>query len=180
MTNFRQRRSRHERTADADDPPTPEARERRVEACRDAAVRFLSYRPRSVAEVRARLLRHGHDPDVVHAVLEWLRDYNLVDDEAFAEFWAESRAQFRPSGQRLLRYELAQRGVPTETAKTVVERVDEEDGAYRAAVKRAARLSRENEIEFRRKLGSFLQRRGFETEVILHTVERIWREAPVA
>ena len=179
MATFRPRR-RDERTATPDDLPPAEARKRQAQACRDAALRLLSSRPRSVAEVRTRLLRRGHAPDVVDATLTWLHEYELVDDAAFAAFWAETRAQFRPSGQRLLRAELAQRGVPAELAREVVATVDEEEGAYRAAAKRAARLPRADELAFRRKLGGFLQRRGFDHDVVLRTVERVWREIAVA
>jgi regulatory protein len=151
-----------------------------VVSCREAALRFLAYRPRSVAEVRRRLARQGHAPDVIEATVQWLESYHLVDDRAFATFWAESRAQFRPSGPRLLRAELAQRGVSPDLTREVVAGVDEEEGAYRAAAKRAARLAREDEAAFRRKLGAFLERRGFAYDVIARTVERIWREPPVS
>jgi regulatory protein len=180
MATFRPKRRRNERTAAADHLPASEERERLAQACRDAALRFLSYRPRSVAEVESRLLRQGHAPEIVEATLTWLHEYELVDDEAFAAFWTESRTQFRPSGQRLIRAELAQRGVPADLAREAVAAVDEEDGAYRAAAKRATRWSREDELDFRRKLGSFLQRRGFDHDVVLRTVERVWRETPVA
>lgn len=163
-----------------DDPDVPSSDEQALAACRDAALRFLSYRPRSVAEVRRRLTRQGHAADVIEATVQWLAGYQFVDDRAFAEFWAESRAQFRPSGQRLLRVELAQRGVPADLAREVVASVDEEEGAYRAAVKRAAKLARDDEDAFRRKLGAFLERRGFDYDVIARTVERIWREPPVS
>ncbi|MFN8532271.1 MAG: regulatory protein RecX [Dehalococcoidia bacterium] len=130
--------------------------------------------------MRTRLLRQRHAPDIVDETIDWLREYEFVDDEAFAEFWTENRVLFRPRGQRLLRYELARRGVTQETARLAVEGVDEEDGAYRAAIKRATRLPHADEALFRRRLSEFLTRRGFDHEVISRVVERVWREAQVA
>lgn len=151
-----------------------------AQRCREAALRYLAYRPRSAAEVRARLARQGYPPETIEATLGWLEQYALVDDRAFAEFWVESRQQGRPSSQRLIRAELLQRGVPGELARTAVDGVDDEESAYRAAARRAVKLSREDEAVFRRRLRAFLERRGFDYDVIARTVERIWRETPVS
>ena len=144
----------------------------------DTAVRFLARRPRSEYEVWQRLRRAGTDVAVIETVLAQLRRHRLVDDQAFAEYWVDQRQTFRPRGARLLRAELAQRGIArggAEAATAPLEETAEED-AYRAASKRAARLAAGDEAEFTRRLGQWLARRGFGWDTITPVVARLWAE----
>ena len=141
-----------------------------------AALRLLSYRPRSETELRQRLARRGAPPALVDSTIERLRELGLVDDAAFARSWVESRERASPRGQRLLRQELRAKGVNSDASREVVEGVDEAEAALRASARRAASLSGLPQAEFRRRLGDFLRRRGFDYETIRLTVERRWRE----
>jgi regulatory protein len=77
----------------------------------DAAARFLEVRPRSVDEVRRRLREAGYRAELVDGAIERLADLGMLDDEAFARAWVESRDRARPRGERALRSELRRKGV---------------------------------------------------------------------
>jgi regulatory protein len=147
--------------------------------CLNAAFHFLSYRPRSEAELRRRLQRRGFDGDNVAAVMARLKEQGLVDDLAFAQFWKDNRESFRPRSQQLTRLELKQKGVAEEIINRVTAQVDDEDSAYRAALLKARRLSTADYDGFRRRLGEYLKRRGFGYGLIKPTVERVWQECGV-
>jgi len=147
--------------------------------CLNAAFHFLSYRPRSQAELRQRLQRRGFDGDNVAAVLAKLKAQGLVDDLAFAQFWKDNRQSFRPRSQWLTRLELRQKGIAQEIIDRVAAQVDDEDCAYRAAVSKARRLSTTDYEGFSRRLGEYLKRRGFGYGLIKPTVERVWQERGV-
>jgi regulatory protein len=147
--------------------------------CLNAAFHFLSYRPRSQAELRQRLGKRGFDGDNVAAVLARLKERGLVDDLAFAQFWKDNRDSFSPRSQWLTRLELRQKGVPAEIIDRVAAEVDDQDCAYRAAVAKARRLSTADYQNFSRSLGQFLKRRGFGYGLIKPTVERVWQERGV-
>ena len=144
--------------------------------CFNAAVHYLGYRPRSEAEVRERLHRRGFDDESVEAVITKLKEQGLLDDVAFAQFWADNREAFSPRSQRLTRLELRRKGVAGDIIDQVAGEIDDEDSAYRAALGKAGRWSLSDYQSFRRRLGGYLRRRGFNYEVINHTVERMWRE----
>jgi len=144
--------------------------------CLDAATRYLAYRPRSLAEMKTRLTRRGFDEETQQAVLAKLKEQGLIDDAAFARYWAENRASFSPRSQRLTRLELQQKGVAREVVDSVVGTIDDAETAYQAASARLNSLRRLDEIVFRRRLGDYLKRRGFGYEVIGSTVNRMWRE----
>jgi regulatory protein len=144
--------------------------------CLNAALLYLSYRPRSEAELRQRLHWRGFDGDNVETALAKLREQGLVDDLAFAQFWKDNREAFRPRSRWLTKLELRQKGVADNIIDQVVANVDEEDSAYRAAVSRARSLPRSDYQSFRRRLGEYLKRRGFSYQIITQTVERVWQE----
>jgi len=144
--------------------------------CLNAAARYLSYRPRSESELRKRLQQRSFDNDTVETVIIKLKGQGLVDDMAFTQFWKDNRESFSPRSQWLIKSELRQKGVAGDIIDKVVNAVDDDDSAYRAALSRTQRLPLSDYQGFRHRLGEYLERRGFSYEVIKHVVERLWQE----
>ena len=140
------------------------------------ALNFLSYRPRSVKEVRDNLKKHKTDPDVIEEVLERLKRGKLVDDANFAQIWVENRSEFRPRGRRALRMEMYKKGISDEIIEDTLEDLDEDQLAYRAAVKQARKYKGLDWQDFRKKMNGFLARRGFPYPVIKPVTEQVWSE----
>jgi regulatory protein len=148
----------------------------RYQRCLNAAIRYLEYRPRSEAEIRKRLQRHGFDNDCTEKTLARLKEQGLVDDTVFARFWKDNREAFSPRSRRLTKLELRRKGLNSDIVELVVSEVDDSDSAYRAAINRAHRLPLADYQDFRRRLGEHLGRRGFSYDVISETIERVWKE----
>jgi regulatory protein len=148
----------------------------RYQRCLNAAIRYLGYRPRSEAEIRQHLHRHGFDSDGTEKALTRLKEQGLVDDTAFARFWIDNREAFSPRSRRLTKLELKRKGLDSDIIEQVVGEVDDSDSAYRAALSRVRRLPKADYQDFRRRLGQYLGRRGFSYDVINSTIEKVWRE----
>jgi len=146
-----------------------------AERAYQAGLRFLAYRARSRQEVRQRLARRFSAPAVQQAVAR-LEEGGHLNDATFARFWRQSRETHRPRSAFLIRLELEQRGVARELAAEAVVGLDEEDSAYRAGRRRLRALQGVDEVNFRRRLGDYLRRRGFALGVARRTLERLWRE----
>jgi len=144
--------------------------------CLNAAYRYLGYRPRSEAEVRGRLQRRGFDAGSIEAVIVRLKEQGLLDDAAFAQFWKENRESFSPRSRRLTKLELRRMGVVADIIEQVVGDVDDGENAYRAALRKTHHWPLSDYQSFRRRLGEYLRRRGFDYEVINQTVGRVWQE----
>ncbi len=142
----------------------------------DQALRFLRYRPRSADEVSRYLAGKEVPPEVIAETLARLAGAGLLDDRAFAHFWVENRTSFRPRSARALRFELRRKGVSDGAIEAALGALDEREAAYQAARARAARLEHADRETFYRRLGEFLQRRGFGYELARETVSRLWRE----
>ncbi|MEA2576190.1 MAG: regulatory protein [Chloroflexia bacterium] len=163
------------------------------------ALAFLSYRPRSAREVEQRLRRKGFTPEQINGVMERLRSQKYIDDHEFARFWVGNRMTFNPRGPRLLRSELRQKGVPAEIVEEVLkEQVATQEELVQQAeelkvgqsanmdepvpgtdLANALDLARKRLRAYgnlepqvaRRRLSSFLARRGYGFDVI----DQVWR-----
>ena len=140
---------------------------------KEATNNYLSYRPRSVQEVRRHLSKKEYSDKVIDEVIEDLSQADLLDDSTFVNYWIEQRETFRPRGRFALRQELYQKGINTEIIDAALAQVDEYDSAFRAGKKKAIQLAGTEEMEFRKKLGQFLKRRGFEYEIIAEVTEAL-------
>src|SRR5437764_2929309 len=145
----------------------------------DRTYNYLSYRPRSREEVRRYLRRKETAPEIIDAALERLDRLELVDDHAFASFWAENREQFSPRGARAIKNELRMKGVEREVVDEMISDEKDEELALRVGRKKALSLVHNPTMDFvtfRARLGSFLQRRGFGYEIATRTVKALWKE----
>jgi len=145
------------------------------------ALHFLSFRPRSVQEVRRNLEKKKIPAGLIDETLERLRQGGLIDDEAFTRMWIENRSEFRPRSSSMLRMELVRKGVEAEVIQSVLdEGVDDESLAFEAARKYAHRLEDLDWQKFRSRLGGFLARRGFSYSTISPLLSKIWKEIQAA
>jgi regulatory protein len=130
------------------------------------ALHFLSYHPRSSAEVRQNLTQHGIAEALVEATVNRLMRAGLVNDQEFARAWVENRNTFQPRSKSALRMELRRKGLGDEIVQP--------------ARKYARRLAGLEWFEFRQKLGGFLARRGFSYTTLSPVISEVWKETRTA
>jgi regulatory protein len=137
-----------------------------AERAREKALNYLSYRPRSEAELQSHLLESDFAEATVAEVLHRLREVGLVDDAAFARYWMDNRARFRPRGKRMLVQELRQKGIAPHVIETTLAEYDEVAAAQCVAAEQARRLAHLPPDVFRRRFWDRLMRRGFSPDII--------------
>jgi regulatory protein len=142
-----------------------------------AALRLLAAGPRSEQDLRRRLSRQrGFRKEAADQAIARMRDLGYLDDAAFARFWVETRQVSTPRSKRALRFELSQKGVSREQVDQVLEDRSDADAAYAAAQRRLRSLRGLDYITFHRRLGTFLNSRGFSYSVARATIQRCWAE----
>lgn len=151
----------------------------KTEQARATALNLLTYRPRSVAEIRRHLHKKEFDDAAIEQVLDRLQAVELLDDQAFARYWVEQRETFKPRSHLALRQELSQKGVDRNVVDTVLEDVDETAAARRVAAKQSYRWANLPKKEFKVKLGQFLQRRGFPYGIISEITNETWQSLAI-
>jgi regulatory protein len=153
--------ARRARRAEVDDP----------QVVLEAALRFLEARQRSIAEVRRRLTTAGYRAELVEGAVARLAELGMLDDEAFARAWIESRDRARPRGERALRRELALKGIERATVdETLAGRAADSpeadaEAARRVLERHARALERVADLRARRQRAyALLARHGFDPE----------------
>lgn len=145
---------------------------------REAALRLLSFRPRSATELRRRLREKQFPDDVVDAAVQRLVESGLVQDAEFAGMLVRDRLRFRPQGRRRLMQELRAKGVDETTAQEALDDAFEASGASELELAReAARKWRpragETRDAARRRLYGLLARRGFGGDAVREVMDEL-------
>ncbi|HJP93428.1 MAG TPA: regulatory protein RecX [Pyrinomonadaceae bacterium] len=144
----------------------------------ERAVKLLAAKPRSVAELRERLLKRKGTPEaVVETVISRLKEYGYLDDERFAFSYASFKVKQRPLGRRRLERDLKFKKVPTEVANEALELVytetPEEQLIDKAIAKRVRLRGRpKNRIEAK-SLFDHLLRQGFPFDLVSDKVRAL-------
>lgn len=131
---------------------------------RSICLRLLTGRARSRSELAAALAKRAVTSEVASAVLDRFVELGLVDDEAFAHAWVQSRQSGRGLAGRALAHELRMKGVADEIARAAIRSIDPEVEFGQACDLVRKRLSGlagvSAEARFRR-LSGMLARRGY-------------------
>lgn len=142
---------------------------------REIALRALTVRARSRAELAAILARKRVPAEVAAELLERFAELRLVDDRDFARQWLAGRER-RQRSSRALSGELRRKGVEAEVVTEAVAELDpdvDEAVARRLVAKKLPSLrGLDRSVQYRR-LAGLLGRRGFPPGV----VARVVREA---
>ena len=147
-----------------------------VEKAKESAYRLITLRPRSIAEIQQNLSKKGYDETVIEQIINRLVELDFLNDETFAQYWVEQRDTFKPRSHMALRQELQQKGISRSIIDQALTASDETAAARIAAEKKARQLTRYPEDEFKKKLGQFLQRRGFSYALINEIIDELWQE----
>jgi regulatory protein len=145
------------------------------EKAKESALRFIGYRPRSIAEVRQNLRGKGVDDTIIEQVVTRLAELELLDDSAFARYWIEQRETFKPRSPLALRQELQQKGLDRQVIDEALAEVDATAAAQRAAEQQAGRWQHLDKESFYHKMAGFLQRRGFSYSIVREVTDEVWR-----
>ena len=147
------------------------------------AVKLLAAKPRSVAELRERLLeKEWATEESVEYALGKLGEYGYVDDERFAFGFASSRVRQKPIGRQRLARDLQTRKVSKETAEEalnlVYQETPEEQLIERAIEKRVRLRGRPTTRQETKSLYDHLLRLGFSYDLIIRKVREASDASP--
>jgi regulatory protein len=158
---------------------TPE--ERRARTFQRAA-KLLAAKPRSVSELRERLLegRYG-SKSVVDEVIARLSEYGYLDDQQFAVSFASHKVKQKPTGRRRLERDLMMKKVDRAVAEDALDKVfaeTPEDELIDLAIEKRIRLrGRPQNRDEAKSLFDHLLRRGFAFDLVSDRVRAISRAA---
>lgn len=143
------------------------------------AIKLLTVKPRSVAELRERLLQgENTNAAIVEKVIARLEEYGYLNDERFAFSYASLRVKQRPVGRRRLERDLKLKKVENSVAEGALELVyaeTPEEQLIDAAIEKRIRLRGKPKTRIEaKKLFDHLLRQGFEFELVSDKVRALF------
>ena len=137
----------------------------------DRAVNLLTYKPRSIKELRDRLLEKiWTNQEIVDGVIEKLKSYGYLDDLQFAKSFAASKVRQKPIGKKRLRMDLMKKRLDKETIEKTLEATFEEtpedEIIDRAIAKRLRIKGKPEDQNEKKKFYDHLLRLGFSYDIV--------------
>ncbi|MEO5710120.1 MAG: regulatory protein RecX [Nocardioidaceae bacterium] len=133
----------------------------------------LTGQARSRSELAGKLARKNVPEEIASRLLDRFEEVGLVDDEAFARAWVQSRQPGKGLARRALAQELRRKGVDDEVAAVALDEVDPDDEVEtaRALVRRRLRTvaALDRDVKVRRLTG-LLARKGYPAGVCFRVV----------
>jgi regulatory protein len=139
----------------------------------ERALKSISVRERTSAEVEAFLQRRGYDGDVIADVVRSLREEGLVDDAGYARRFAEDRRLLDRWGNERIARDLERRGIDRELVEQALAGYGRDDELAVAIelLDRRFPMPFDGDRE-RDKAWRMLVRRGYEPELAYSAVRR--------
>jgi regulatory protein len=147
----------------------------------ERALNLLSYKPRSIEELRSRLLeKEWAEEAAADQVIARLKELGYLNDEQFALSFATSRLNTKPIGPTRLRRDLQQKKLAKETVEEAINEIystqSEEELIDRALEKRIRLRGCPSTRQDSKKLFDYLLRRGFNYELVLRKVRELGKD----
>jgi regulatory protein len=148
-----------------------------VFSARQAALRILAYRALPSREIQRRLVRKGHLQPAAEEAVGFLVEKGLVNDEEFARHFARTRSRRFRYGPTRLAKDLCRLGIGEREAREAVaaalelEGVDTGELLRQAAARKLQSLGDLDPKARRRRLRTYLLRRGFAVSDVIEVVK---------
>lgn len=150
---------------------------------KDHAFRLLSFRPRSAKELTDKLTvyckKKKYPLDFPQKIADELVEKKYLDDIAFAKWWKEQRELHNPKSDRVIAYELMQKGVKKEDVEALFSKgrehskENEFQKAQTIAAKKMKILRAYDPKTRLKKLQSALMSRGFDWDTISRVIDSL-------
>ncbi|MEN8210898.1 MAG: regulatory protein RecX [Thermodesulfobacteriota bacterium] len=134
------------------------------------AMKYLSYRPRSVYEIEEYLKKKFWDKNIVKKTIEILLERNYLNDKDFTKIYIETMVRNRPKSKFAIKYALKKKGVDLSIIEPFLEQYDDQSLAIKAVEPKIERWQNFDKKKFKKKMMNFLVYRGFNYEICITTL----------
>lgn len=139
---------------------------------------LLSYRQRSEKELINALQRKGFDEEYIEKSLQYLRENKYIDDEYFTKSFIADKQNLNGFGAQRIKYELIKKGISNDIIQSQL--IIDEDEEYQMALeigeKKMKSFKNDEKDAIYRKLGGFLQRRGYSYDIVSKVLRTLLKD----
>ena len=143
------------------------------------ALNLLAARPYTTRSLHRKLIQREYPAADAEDAIRRLVANGLLDDAKYAEQYARSKMAITGTSRRRLQQDLFRKGIKPEIANEAIDSVIEQENIDTAAVvervakRKLAQMADLEPFVLRRRLFSFLARRGYDLDEIKSVVSRL-------
>lgn len=135
-----------------------------------AAYDLLSYRLRSIREIKDRLKQRKISAGTIERTISHLKELGLLNDEEFARQMVLANVRTKPKGRNVIKQKLFQKGISGQVSERILDEVfgniDEKQIVLEVFEKYSKKLRTADKEGKKRKIFSYLARKGFDFDII--------------
>ncbi|WP_139904316.1 recombination regulator RecX [Clostridium thermarum] len=140
------------------------------------ALKYLERSYKTEKELRDKLYKKGYDETTVQGTVAFLKEYNFLNDEKYAEMYIKDKQ--KRSGKNKLKYDLIKKGIDEEIIQEFTSKMDagvEDDTAESLAAKKYQTIIKRetDKKKIYEKLLRFLVNKGFSWEIAKKAIEKV-------
>lgn len=144
--------------------------------CKNSAIRTVEKTYKTEKELKDKLIERGFEEDTIRRTIDFLKEYNLLNDEKYAEMYIKDR--LRTQGRNKIKYALIRKGISEEVLSDKLSNIDEEDEndtAFKLAEKKYNMLKKKESDKYKlsQKLFRFLLSKGYDYDCCNSVVRRL-------
>jgi regulatory protein len=155
-------------------------KEQRKIDVKQAAYNYASYKPRAEQQVRDRLKQRGFSNDEINIGIDFLYQFNLLDDHGFSAAFIKNYLIKKPGSEYKIIAELRKRGISKEIAKNAAKEnfphKNEYSIARDAALTKLRKIQHKSKDKQKRAVADYLQSAGFRWELIKKILDEVFED----
>lgn len=149
-------------------------------ACKSYGLKLLGYRARSEKEIRDKMFSKGYSKKSIEEAINYLKEFKYINDEEYTKQYIKDRMNGKKLGHKRIKYELYQKGINKIIIEDKINKLINDDEEYERALEIAHKKMNtsyrsDDKQSAYRKIGAFLQRKGFSIDTILKVLNTVFK-----
>lgn len=144
--------------------------------CKNTALRIIERTYKTEKEMRHKLKEKEYTDNQIDKTLEFLREYNFINDEYYAKAYINDKLASR--GRQKIKYDLIKKGIDRnliDERLSCIDSTDEKNKAFDIAKKKYNSLKKRESDTYKLsgKLYRFLMSKGYDYEIVKDVVKKV-------
>lgn len=146
-----------------------------LKGAKEKALRLLEYRSHSEKELSDKLRRQGADEEDIASVMDFLKEYRLIDDRIYASRLAADMRNIKKYGKKRIANELSLKGIAKDIITDITDNMPDDD-TDEMCIMISKRLKGDFDKKNKDKVIRYFLYRGYKYEDIARCIEKIEEE----
>lgn len=140
--------------------------------CKSYALKQISYSSKTSFDLKNKLFKKGFTEDNINKVIEFLKSFNFIDDEAYVRSFVNDKSNISSWSKAKIRFKLKAKYIDDVLIDKYIDEItyDEEYEKAKTLAKRKYDLGKEKDKVFR-----FLVNRAFSYDIIKNVLEDLYQ-----